>query len=77
MWYYLCSHVGRKGASGNTIKENPKAHIVAAKIPDGMGSGSSNPWFTSSTSSYYTVSSKCEHPGAFDQADEHQCGHPV
>lgn len=53
---------GAMGASGNTIKENPKAHIVAAKIPDGMGSGSSNPWFTSSTSSYYTVSSKCEHP---------------
>ena len=48
--------------SANAIKLDLDAHMVAAKIPDGMGEGSSTPWFTSSTSSYYTVSSKCEHP---------------
>ncbi len=53
---------GAMGPAANAIKSDIDAHMVAAKIPDGLGEGSSTPWFTSSTSSYYTVSSKCEHP---------------
>ena len=53
---------GAMGPAANAIKSNVNAHMVAAQIPDGMGEGSSKPWFTSSASSYYTVSSKCEHP---------------
>jgi putative aldouronate transport system substrate-binding protein len=53
---------GAMGASASTIKSDIKAHIVASQIPDGMGEGSSKPWFTSSTSSFYTVSNKCSNP---------------
>lgn len=53
---------GAMGPAATAIKSDIDAHMVAAQIPDGMGEGSSKPWFTSSTSSYYTVSSKCEHP---------------
>ena len=55
---------GAMGPAGNAIKLDADAHMVAAPIPDGLGEGSSMPWFTSSTSSYYTISSKCKNPEA-------------
>lgn len=53
---------GAMGPAASAIKSDLDAHMVAAQVPDGMGAGSSKPWFTSSTSSYYTVSSKCANP---------------
>lgn len=53
---------GAMGPAATAIKSDLKAHMVAAQVPDGMGEGSSKPWFTSSTNSYYTVSAKCENP---------------
>lgn len=48
----------------DALKSDIHAEIVAAKIPDGMGAGSSKAYVSTMPDSFHAVSSKCEHPEA-------------
>jgi len=48
----------------DALKSDINAEIIAAKIPDGMGTGSSRAYVSTLPSSFHVVSSKCEHPEA-------------
>ena len=48
----------------DAMKSDINAHIVTAKVPDGMGEGSSKPYIPTIPNGYYVVSSKCENPEA-------------
>ena len=48
----------------DAMKTDINAHIVTAKVPDGMGEGSSKPYIPTIPNGYFVVSSKCENPEA-------------
>ena len=48
----------------DAVKANPEARIVSAKIPDGMGEGSSKPYIPTTPGTYFVISSKCKNPEA-------------
>lgn len=46
----------------NAAKNDPKAHIVSAAIPDGTGTGDNKTFIPNSIERAYCVSSQCENP---------------
>ncbi|MGN1142720.1 MAG: hypothetical protein ACI4TF_16085 [Oliverpabstia sp.] len=48
----------------DAMKSDINAHIVTAKVPDGMGEGSSKPFIPTNPNGYYVISSKCANPEA-------------
>lgn len=48
----------------DAMKSDINAHITTAKIPDGMGEGSSKAYIPTQPNGYYVVSSKCSNPEA-------------
>lgn len=48
----------------DATRNDPDCRLVSAKIPDGMGEGSSKPYVPTTPDHYYVVSSKCENPEA-------------
>ena len=46
----------------SVMKSTPEAHITAAPIPDGTGTGDNKSYFAPSFTQVYCVSSKCENP---------------
>ena len=44
MRYLFCTRWGAMVPVVDAVKANPEARIVSAKIPDGMGEGSSKPY---------------------------------
>ncbi len=48
----------------DAMKSDINAHITTAKIPDGMGEGSSKAYIPTIPNGYYVVSSKCANPEA-------------
>ncbi|ODR28298.1 extracellular solute-binding protein [Eisenbergiella tayi] len=48
----------------DATKDDSNARIVSAKIPDGMGEGSSKPYIPTTPGTYYVISSKCKNPEA-------------
>lgn len=46
----------------SAMKSTPEAHITAAPIPDGTGTGDNKSYFAPSFTQVYCVSSKCENP---------------
>lgn len=45
-------------------KDNANARMVAARIPDGMGKGSSKPYIKKGSNGFFAISSKCKNPEA-------------
>ena len=50
------------GPSSNAIKSDPKAHMIAAPVPAGLGQDVTKVFVSPSVSTIFCVSSKCEHP---------------
>ena len=50
------------GPASNAIKSQPKAHMIAAAVPAGLGQDVGKVYLSSSVSNIFCVSSKCEHP---------------
>lgn len=50
------------GAAGNAIKADPKAHIIAAPVPSGLGQELTEVFMIPSLTNIFCVSSKCENP---------------
>lgn len=48
----------------DAMKSDINAHIVTAKVPDGMGEGSSKAYVPTLPNGFYVVSSKCSNPEA-------------
>lgn len=48
--------------ASNAVKADPKAHMVAAPVPTGLGQDQTKVFLSSSLSNVFCVSSKCEHP---------------
>lgn len=48
----------------DATKDDQNARIVSAKIPDGMGEGSSKPYIPTTPGTYFVISSKCKNPEA-------------
>lgn len=49
------------GPSSNAIKSDPKAHMIAAPVPAGLGQDVTKVFVSPSVSTIFCVSSKCEH----------------
>lgn len=50
------------GAAASAIANDPKAHIIAAPVPAGLGQETTKVFMAPSLSTVFCVSSKCEHP---------------
>ena len=61
---YFAPNWGAMVPMVDALKSDPDAHLVSAKIPDGMGEGSSKTYIQTTPSTFYTISSKCENPEA-------------
>lgn len=48
--------------AGNAIKADPKAHMIAAPVPVGLGQDQTEVFLASSLSNVFCVSSQCENP---------------
>lgn len=61
---YFAPRWGAMVPAVDATKNDPNCRIVSAKIPDGLGEGSSKPYIPTTPSTFYVISSKCEHPEA-------------
>ncbi len=50
--------------ASNAVKADPKAHMIAAPVPTGLGQDQTEIFLSSSLTHVFCVSSKCEHPEA-------------